>query len=143
MRSYCFIVEVTFKNVKETFDWGELNIPDVIDQAYWIVPEYLDYKTKRKCKAIIIIRFTTFKYIPLLYQAKIKIRNNIKKCLDLTEERHALLLEPYNFVKRNNSVKFHFVDIINCPLKIKCEDELRPDSFFSSLEGPTEKSQVN
>ena len=54
---------------------------------------------------------------------------NVKLRLDLTKERHALLLEANNLVKGNNDVKFCFVDI-NSRLKIKWEDELRPDSFF-------------
>ena len=74
--------------------------------------------------------------------ARKKIRNNVKIRLDLTKERHALLLEANNLVKGNNDVRFCFVDI-NCRLKIKWEDELRPDSFFSSLEDLKGKLQVN
>ena len=71
-----------------------------------------------------------------------KIKNNVKICLDLTKERHALLLKANNLVKGNNDVKFCFVDL-NCCLKIKWGDELRPDSFFSSLEDLKGKLQVN
>ena len=50
------------KYVKEMFDEGELDIRDtVIDRAHHISPEYSDYKTKKKCKAI-IVRFTTFRH---------------------------------------------------------------------------------
>ena len=89
----------------------------------------------KKCKIYNIAKFT------LEYQARKKIRNNVKLCLDLTKERHALLLEVNNLVKDNNDVKFCFVDINYC-LKIKWEDELQPDSFFSSLEYLKGKLQV-
>ena len=126
------------KYVKEMFAEGELDIPDtVIDRAHRIDPEYSDYKTKKKCKAI-IVRFTTNIGVP----GKEKIRNNVKIRLDLTKERRALLLETNNFVKGNNNAKFYFVEV-NCRLKIKWKDELRPDSFFSSLEDLKGKLQVN
>ena len=129
------------KYIKEMFDEGELDFSDtVIDRAHRIGPEYSDYKTKKKCKAI-IVRFTTFRHRTLVYRARKQIRD-VKIRLDLTKERHALLLEANNLVKGNNDVKFCFVDI-NCRLKIKWEDELRPDSFFSSLEDLKGKLQVN
>ena len=79
----------------------------------------------------------------LVYRArKKKNRNNVKICLDITKERHALLLEANNLVKGNNDVKFCFVDI-NCHLKFKWEDELWPHSFFSSLEDLKEKLKVD
>ena len=54
------------------FDEGEPDIPDtVIDQAHGIVREYLDYKTKKKCKAI-IVRFTTFMHRTLVYRTRKK-----------------------------------------------------------------------
>ena len=81
-----------------------------------IGPEYLDYKTKRKCK--VIIRFTTFRHNTLVYYTRKKIRNNVKIRLDLTKETYALLLEANNLVKGNNDVKFCFADI-NCCMKIK------------------------
>ena len=62
--------------------------------------------------------------------------------LDLTKKKHALLLEANNLVKGNNDIKFCFVDI-NCRLKIKWEDELRPDSFLSSLEDLEGTLQIN
>ena len=35
----------------------ELDIPDtVIDRAHRIGPEYSDYKTKKKCRAIIVLQ---------------------------------------------------------------------------------------
>ena len=76
-----------------------------------------------------------------MHRARKRIRH-VKIRLDLTKERYALLLEANNLVKGNNDVKFCFVDI-NSRLKIKWEDELRPDSFFSSLEGLKGKLQVN
>ena len=58
--------------LKEMFDEGEMDIPDtVIDPAEWICPEYSDYKTKKKCNAI-IVRFTTFRHRTLVYQARKK-----------------------------------------------------------------------
>ena len=127
---------------KNIFDEGELDIPDtVIDRAHRIGPEFYDYKTKKKGK-VIIVRFTTFRHRILVYRERKKIRNNVKIRLDLTKERHALLLEANNLFKCNNDVKFSFVDI-NCRLKIKWEDELRPDSFFSSLEDLKGKLQAN
>ena len=44
------------------FDKVELDMPDtVIDRPHRIGPQYSDYKTKKKCKAI-IVRFTTFRH---------------------------------------------------------------------------------
>ena len=124
------------------FDEGILDISAiVIDRALRIGLEYSDQKIKKKCKAI-IVRFAMFRYRTLVYRTSKKIRNNVKIRLDLTKERHALLLEANNLVKGNNNVKFCFVDIY-CHLKIKWEDELRPDSFFSSLEDLKRKLQVN
>ena len=61
------------KYVKEIFDEGELDIPyTVIDRAHRIEPEYSDYKTKKKCKAI-IVRFTTFRHRTLVYRTRKKI----------------------------------------------------------------------
>ena len=77
-----------------------------------------------------------------MYWARKKIRNNVKIRLDLTKERHDVLLEANNLVEDNNDVVFCFVDI-NCRLKIKWEDELLPDSFLSSLEDLEGKLQVN
>ena len=117
------------KYEKEMLNEGELDIPNaVIDRAHRIGAEYSDYKTKKKCKAI-IVRFKTFRHRRLVYRARKKIRNNVKIRLDLTKERHALLLEANDLVKGNDDVRFCFVDI-NCRLKIKWEDDLRPDSFF-------------
>ena len=77
----------------------------------------------------------------MVYRARKKIRN-VKIRLDLIKERHALLLEANNHVKGNSDVKYRYVDI-NCRLKIKWEDELRPNSFFYSLEDLKGKLQVN
>ena len=61
------------KYVKEIFDEGELDIPyTVVDRAHRIEPEYSDYKTKKKCKAI-IVRFTTFRHRTLVYRTRKKI----------------------------------------------------------------------
>ena len=50
----------------------ELDIPDtVIDRAHRIGPEYFDYKTKKKCRAI-IVSFTTFRHRKLNYRAREK-----------------------------------------------------------------------
>ena len=90
------------------FDEGELNIPDtVVDRAHRIGPEYSDYKTKKKCKAI-IVRFTMFRHRTLVYRARNKIRN-VKIRLDLTKERHALFLEANNHVKGNKIMMLSFV----------------------------------
>ena len=83
----------------------ELDVPDtVIDRAHRIGPEYSDYKTKKKCRAI-IVSFTTFRHRKLNYRAREKNRNNVKIRLDLTKERYALLLQANNLVKGNNDVK--------------------------------------
>ena len=75
------------KYVKEMFDESELDIPEtVIDRAHWIGPEYSNYKTNRKCK-VIIVTFTMFRHRTLVYQARKKIRNNVKIRLDLTKTR--------------------------------------------------------
>ena len=130
------------KYIKEIFDEGELDISDTVtDRAHRITPECSDYKTKKKRKAI-IVRFTTSRHKTLVYWARKKIRNNVKIRLDLTKERHDVLLEANNLVEDNNDVVFCFVDI-NCRLKIKWEDELLPDSFLSSLEDLEGKLQVN
>ena len=53
------------KYVKEMFGEGELDIPDTfIDRAHHISPEYSDYKTKKKCMAIMAIMaiITTFRH---------------------------------------------------------------------------------
>ena len=64
------------------------------------------------------------------------------KYVQISPRKDTLLLEANNLVNGNNDVKFCFVDI-NCRLKIKWEDELRPDSFFSLLEDLKGKLQVN
>ena len=88
------------KYVKEMFDVGELDIPDTVtDRAHWVGPEYSDYKTKKKCKAI-IVRFTMFTLRGLVYRVKREIRNN--NGLYFTKERHALLLGANNLAKGNN-----------------------------------------
>ena len=100
------------KYIKEIFDEGELDIPDTVtDRAHRITPECSDYKIKKKRKAI-IVRFTTLRHKTLVYWARKKIRNNVKIRLDLTKERHDLLLEANNLVEGNNDVKFSFVDIV-------------------------------
>ena len=87
------------------FDEGELDIPgSVINWAHRTDPEYSDYKTKKKWKAI-FARFTKFRYRTLVYRARKKIRNIVKIHLDLNKEQHAFLLEENNLVKGNNDVK--------------------------------------
>ena len=93
------------------FDKVELDMPDtVIERPHRIGPQYSDYKTKKKCKAI-IVRFATFRHRTSVYWARKKIRNNVKIRLDLTKERHALLLGANNLVKGYSDVRFCFVDI--------------------------------
>ena len=60
------------------FDEGELDIPDtVIDRAHRIGPEYSDYITKKKCRAV-IVRFTTFRHRTLIYRAREKTKIMLK-----------------------------------------------------------------
>ena len=94
------------KYVKEMFYEGEQDIPDtVIDRAYPIGPEYSDHKTKKMCKAI-TVRFTTFRHSTEVYRLQKKIRNNVKIRLDLTKERHALLLKPMILLKEITMLSF-------------------------------------
>ena len=109
------------------FDEGELDIPDTV-----LLIEVI---------GLVLNILITFRHRTSVYRARKKI-TNVKIRLDLNKERHALLLEANNLVKGNNDVKFCFVDI-NCCLKTKWEDELRPGIFFSSLKDLTGKLQVN
>ena len=67
--------DYVLKYVKDMFDEGEMDIPDTdIDRAHCIGPEYSDYKTKRKCNAV-IIKFTTFRHKTLVSRARKKNQN--------------------------------------------------------------------
>ena len=60
------------KYIKDMFDQGELDIPNtIIDQVHRTGPKYSDYKTKKKCEAI-IVRFTTFRHRTSVYLARKK-----------------------------------------------------------------------
>ena len=85
------------KYVKEMFGEDELNILDTFIDRAQSVPEYSDYKTKKKCKAI-IARFIPFRHRTLLYRARKKVRDNVQIRLGLTKERHAILPEANNAI---------------------------------------------
>ena len=120
-------------SVKKLFDDAQVEIPDaVIDRAHRIGGNYVDRKSKKSCKSI-IVRFTTFRHRTMFYRAKSKLKNGTRVKLDLTKSRLTLLNKANEHVQNIPSINFCYADV-NCRLKVKFKDAKQKDMFFSSFE---------
>ena len=120
-------------SVKNLFDDAQVEIPDaVIDRAHRIGGNYVDGKSKKSCKSI-IVRFTTFRHRTMFYRAKSKLKNGTRVKLDLTKSRLTLLNKANEHVQNIPLINFCYADV-NCRLKVKFKDAKQKDMFFSSFE---------
>ena len=109
-------------SVKSLFKEAKVDIPkSIIDRAHRIGSRYLDASSNNYCKSI-IIHFTTFRHITMVYRAKNKLRRGVRIKLDLTKSRYNLLKRAHDHVKEVPSIKFCYADM-NCRLKVKFNDE--------------------
>ena len=121
-----------FKNTEKLIQEA---CPDIlssqIDRAHRIGPEYQCFKTKRKCRSI-IVRFATFKARTTVYRKRREMKD-VKIKLDLTKKRYALFTKC---VKDANDVNNNVVDYvysdINCRLKVVLRN--KSEKFFSSFD---------
>ena len=103
--------------VRSLIKEAECDIPDVvIDRAHRIGNGYLDKKTNRNCKSI-MVRFTTFRHRTSFYRNRNKLKRNVKVKLDLTKTRYKIFTDALESVKQCEVVNFVMVDI-NCRLKV-------------------------
>lgn len=85
--------------------------------------------------------FTTFRHRTRFYRAKKKFKKSTKVKLDLTENRHNVLLEASKYCNGSNVANFGSVADVNCRLKIKWADENEEDAFFSCMNNLIHKDE--
>ena len=108
-------------SVKKLFDDAQVEISNaVIDRARRIGGNYVDRKSKKSCKSI-IVRFTTFRHRTMFYRAKSKLKNGTRVKRDLTKSRLTLLNKANEHVQNIPSINFCYADV-NCRLKVKLKD---------------------
>ena len=119
-------------SVKKLFDDAQVEIPDaVVDRAHRIGGNYVDRKSKKSCKSIIVR--ITFRHRTMFYRAKSKLKNRTRVKLDLTKSRLTLLNKANEHVQNIPLINFCYADV-NCRLKVKFKDAKQKDMFFSSFE---------
>ena len=96
---------------------GAGNVDWYIDRAHWIGKTYVDKKSSKKCKSI-IVKFTKFRHRTIVYRLKKDIKDNIKLHVDLGKENNSLLKSASNLVKDVDRVLFCYADI-SCRVKSK------------------------